>query len=238
MEAAEIYEKGYGKIPKLVMQDNGLHINSKAIYAYLCSYAGVENRCYPSRKKICSDLGISVDTFTKYLKELTGSGYLTVTQEKEHGKFSRNVYTLCEIVSPCEESPYPKISDTETAVHGQSDTKKNKEKKNSNSKKNSPKRPYAPGFDEFWKAYPKKVAKTAAQKAWDKLKPDQSLQETILQAVNAAKNSRSWTKDNGQYIPHPATWLNGRRWEDETGHLQQQEKQTFDPHRNPFEEYI
>ena len=139
--------------------------------------------------------------------------------------------------NPSVENPHlesPHLDNPRLENPPQSNTKQSTTKESKTKKPNT----HANGFDEFWKAYPKKVAKTAAQKAWDKLKPDRSLQETILQAVNTAKNSRSWTKDNGQYIPHPASWLNGRRWEDETGHLQQHEQRTFDPHRNPYEEYL
>lgn len=71
------------------------------------------------------------------------------------------------------------------------------------------------GFDSFWVAYPKKQAKGDAQKAWKKLKPNVSLIASILKAIEVQKSSESWTKDNGKFIPHPATWLNGRRWEDE-----------------------
>ena len=39
--------------------------------------------------------------------------------------------------------------------------------------------------------------------------------ETILDAIKAQEQSAQWTKDNGQFIPHPATWLNGKRWEDQ-----------------------
>lgn len=70
-------------------------------------------------------------------------------------------------------------------------------------------------FEEFWKAYPKKVAKQSALKVWEKLKPDEELTATILSAIEKQKRSATWKKDNGQYIPHPATWLNGKRWEDE-----------------------
>lgn len=37
----------------------------------------------------------------------------------------------------------------------------------------------------------------------------------MLNAIETAKQSRQWNKDNGQYIPNPATWLNQKRWEDE-----------------------
>lgn len=70
-------------------------------------------------------------------------------------------------------------------------------------------------FEIFWKAYPKKVGKGAAEKAFAKAKPDDALTEKMLSAVEAAKRSSQWRKDGGQYIPNPATWLNQKRWEDE-----------------------
>lgn len=72
-----------------------------------------------------------------------------------------------------------------------------------------------PDFSHFWQAYPRKVAKAAAEKAWKKLKPDHALMALILKALEAQKRTEAWTKDNGAFIPHPATWLNQRRWEDE-----------------------
>lgn len=71
-------------------------------------------------------------------------------------------------------------------------------------------------FERFWKAYPRKKAKSDAKKAWDKLKPSMELCRTMSAALDKAKRSEEWTKDGGRYIPYPATWLNGRRWEDET----------------------
>ena len=70
-------------------------------------------------------------------------------------------------------------------------------------------------FNAFWKEYPKKVSKVAAIKAWKKLKPDDALYDTIMSALEKWKMTEEWRRDGGQYIPHPATWLNGRRWEDE-----------------------
>lgn len=70
-------------------------------------------------------------------------------------------------------------------------------------------------FDEFWAAYPKKVGKGEARKSWRKIKPDAELHRKILAAVEEAKRSEQWTREHGQYIPNPATWLNQSRWEDE-----------------------
>jgi len=71
------------------------------------------------------------------------------------------------------------------------------------------------GFDAFWKAYPRKVGRLAAQHAWAKLPPTPSLGE-ILSALSVQSKSKSWQRDGGRYIPHPATWLNQGRWMDET----------------------
>lgn len=71
------------------------------------------------------------------------------------------------------------------------------------------------GFALFWGAYPRRVAKGAAIKAWAKLAPDQELAQTILTAIQRQRKTEEWTKDGGKFIPYPASWLNGRRWEDE-----------------------
>jgi len=67
------------------------------------------------------------------------------------------------------------------------------------------------GFSEFWKAYPRKIAKKAAQRAWKTLS-EVSL-ETILAAVEAQKKTKQWQEK--RFIPYPATWLNRGSWEDE-----------------------
>lgn len=70
------------------------------------------------------------------------------------------------------------------------------------------------GFDAFWLAYPKKIGKGNAEKAFAKAAKATDLQ-TILTALETAKATDQWQRDGGQYIPHPATWLNQKRWEDE-----------------------
>lgn len=68
-------------------------------------------------------------------------------------------------------------------------------------------------FEEFWQQYPRKVAKRAAQKAW--LKMSHQERQDAIQAVKNHK--RYWTIKStaSEFMPHPATWLNQARWEDE-----------------------
>lgn len=82
-------------------------------------------------------------------------------------------------------------------------------------------------FDMFWKAYPKKVGKDAAAKAFAKRKPDDKLLKDILQAIELQKVSDQWQKDGGQYIPNPSTWLNQGRWMDEIAGTENQGSSVF-----------
>ncbi|MCL2672094.1 MAG: hypothetical protein FWF10_08670 [Clostridiales bacterium] len=79
-----------------------------------------------------------------------------------------------------------------------------------------PNPPKGEGFAEFWTAYPKKVGKAATEKVWLRINPSPALQEKILATLQTWSNSDQWTKDGGQYIPNPATWLSQGRWEDES----------------------
>ena len=64
-------------------------------------------------------------------------------------------------------------------------------------------------FSEFWQSYPRKTARPRAEKAWAKLKPSAELIAVILDSL------RQWELPEAKFIPHPATWLNDRRWEDQ-----------------------
>ena len=77
--------------------------------------------------------------------------------------------------------------------------------------------PHTPpgGFDAFWSLYPRKVGKGAAFKAWARIAPTNGQCEAMCAAVRSQMRWDQWTKNNGQFVPHPATWLNQRRWEDE-----------------------
>lgn len=69
-------------------------------------------------------------------------------------------------------------------------------------------------FDEFWKAYPRKVNKPAAKKAFRRISPSRELLDKMLGAISRFKLSPGWTQDSGQFIPYPSSWLNGERWND------------------------
>jgi hypothetical protein len=67
-------------------------------------------------------------------------------------------------------------------------------------------------FDVFYKSYPKKKNRGDAEKAWNSLKPDL---QSVLNALEWQKKNIDWTKEDGKYIPYPASYLRSRAWEDE-----------------------
>lgn len=76
-------------------------------------------------------------------------------------------------------------------------------------------------FASFWQMYPRKVGKPMAFKAFNAVYREARASERnalylkMMSALRAAKGTRGWTKDGGEFIPHPTTWLHQRRWEDE-----------------------
>ena len=119
--------------------------------------------------------------------------------------------------------------------HKRNETKLNetfiKKESNKQKKDNAPKGDEASVlFESFWAVYPKRVSRSSAVKAFNKIKPDEELLAVMISAVEKQKQSEQWRKDNGQFIPHPATWLNQRRWEDDIN-VQQPEKSQEEVYR-------
>ena len=126
LQVQGINSKGFGIIPKLVMQDKRLTTEAKAIYGYFCSYAGAGQTAFPSRDKIIADLGMSKSRFYKHFETLKDCGYIRAEQEKDRkGLFRRNVYSLVENIPctqnedsvpcpsfPCPDNPCPDNEDT------------------------------------------------------------------------------------------------------------------------------
>lgn len=109
--------RGYGIVPKIVMQDQRLSRDAKAIYCYFASYAGRGDTAFPSVSKICFDLGFKTEeTYRKHFNQLKKCDYVRVTQQRRKGQFYRNIYTL--------------VSHPEPEEVKESETKKNRGNRN------------------------------------------------------------------------------------------------------------
>ena len=101
-------------------------------------------------------------------------------------------------------------SDSDLLAKGYQDAclETEKETETEKEKRRNIRSPKLAEFEQFWSEYPRKTAKGGAEKAWLKA-VGQTDAETILTGLRSAKFS-----SDPQYVPHPATWLNQRRWED------------------------
>lgn len=70
-------------------------------------------------------------------------------------------------------------------------------------------------FQIWWASYPKKVGKRKAEKKWMTYFDDMPPLEQMLKILEAQKRTAQWLKDDGEYIPHPTTYINDGRYEDE-----------------------
>jgi hypothetical protein len=103
------------------------------------------------------------------------------------------------------------VADATGVGGGERDGQKQAEEPAARPPPNKPPGTY-PGFDAFWSAYPRKQAKRAAQAAWNKARPSPDLLDRILADLHQrVAHDDQWRRG---YIPHPATYLNGARWED------------------------
>lgn len=73
-------------------------------------------------------------------------------------------------------------------------------------------RDYAAEFELLWDAYPRKEALEAAKQAYEAVTEPINV---LLQAVTKQKQSESWQRDNGRYVPQLAKWLKDARWTDQ-----------------------
>lgn len=140
-----------------------------------------------------------------------GVGAKCYPSNKYSNKDSNNIYTHSE-----NEQVYNHESDNHSSNTIKQETK-NKAIKKQNKELNELQEKQ---FDKFWQAYPKKVSKKQAQKSWKKINPSLELFEKILKALEMVKQTEQWKKDNGKYVPYPATWLNQERWTDEINMMQ------------------
>jgi hypothetical protein len=78
-------------------------------------------------------------------------------------------------------------------------------------------------FDDFWKVWPsskRKVARSECEKKWAKYDLDM-VADRIIANVTALKKTEQWTSG---FDPAPLTYINQRRWEDESGEQQQERR--------------
>jgi len=203
--------------------------SEKLILLALSDHSDDQGKCWPGLQGISKKCGLSRRAVISNLNNLINQGLV----KKEHryddtGNNRSNVYYLSlegsALNAPPGAADAPPLvhvlhkGSAEDApplvqqMHPESSLRTIKGNKGALSPEDQMKR-----FDQFWSAYPRKVAKDDAIKAFSKIKPDDQLMTTIMDALDRFVDSVDWQKEDGKFIPYPATWLRKKRWEDEDG---------------------
>lgn len=161
--------------------------------------------------------GVTEATIEKSLQELANIGSILLYDVDGESYFCFPNWADHQRIQT-KKSKFPAPSDGTlkkvTVSHGESQPESNPIQSESEYKSKSESEENArEDFNKFWSAYPRKAGNK--QKAFEAFKKAGVPLETLLAAIEIQKQSSQWTKDNGQFIPHPTTWLNGKRWEDQ-----------------------
>ncbi len=157
------------------------------------------------------------DQVRAVLRELAEAGYMQLRKEQGiGGKFSSKWYVFDAPHQPEPEKPEAGKPAPGNPYVGGSGSIPRTDLPRTDTNPLTPKGEESPtGFAKFWETYPKKVGKDAAVSAWKrKVKAPETI-GAVLTAVDQQKRSDEWKKEEGKFVPNPATWLNQGRWKDE-----------------------
>lgn len=229
----------YAVIPADVRYDKDLRPNAKLLYAELTSLSNKHGYCWATNEYFAELFGLTAATVSRLISQLASKGYIRCEMAATDKGSERRIYAGTFVVqrgldknvnTPVDEKVKGGLDENVNQNNKQEEVNSDisplnppegdgptvgGDKPKGRGKK-SPTEPYKPDwFEAFWKVYPRKDGKQRALDAWNKLRPDRETCGAMREGLDRAKRSRQWTKDNGEFIPHAATWINGRLWKDQ-----------------------
>ena len=199
---------------------------SKVVLIALTTYSNCDGVCFPSQQKLAEDTLLNSRTVIRSIHWLEEHGYIRVTRRK-------NKSNLYQITSMEEEMPDENIKQ----IHAGGDnlspevvsniTKLDIAKSSNTISTDNLSHPNdTPTFQAFWQAYPRRIGKGAARTAFKKALKFSPANDIIQGAIAYSAHCDEMGTEK-QYIPHPSTWLNGERWEDDLESEKAETKKTI-----------
>lgn len=176
---------------------------AKLVLIALADRANDKGVCWPAYERLAEDCECSKRTVMRALQKLEELGLVERISRFAKGMQQSNQYRITIGVTDCHSG----VSES----HPGGDTE-------------SPKPPNETpivfiepdeAFERFWKAYPRKTDKSKGKKAFHKHVKDEQTLGVILANIEARLGAGDWRRDRARFIPHPTTYLNNKRWEDE-----------------------
>ena len=221
---------------KLAGTNHGLHY-IVGWFCYVAEFAptGDVSRFRPEALARACEWSGDADVFWKALEgagfiEKTDSGFKAHDWADEHSRFIKeNIKTKGKDKKP---TGFPRVSHGKSALEEKRQEEKRQEKTvAAGAAEKAPQEPkdeesLKTAFLAFWTAYPKRHGKSDAWKAWKALNPLLVDLEAIQEALTWQKKQKAW--QDKQFIPLPATWIRGRRWEDEREQSSRESRENTD----------
>jgi len=195
----------------------------KATLISLADNADDHGGCWPSIPKICERTCLSERAVHGAIKWLEANGL--VQADRSNGRHTRYRITVVDQQPPQQVHPRRKCTTAGDAVEPPQQVQSPPQEMRSNrqepsrtvkSNRHSPRenKPTSERFTEFWNTYPRKVGSNAkAQKSWVTQKLDDIADQILADVQARVANDPQWR--DPQFIPHPTTYLNGQRWNDQ-----------------------
>jgi hypothetical protein len=210
-------------IPEALVRHGGVGPGAKLLYGCLCRYAGADGQCFPSIETLASDLGRKGRQVQDYLRQLEDA--CLVRRLAEPGKRNKFLF-LWHAIFETEPTPPQESAPPQDSAPVQESAERGAEncgggvqfpaspyrKKRVNKRVSKENHSFDVWFTELWALYPRKVARVAALKAARTAGSSTEERAAILAGLQA--HLPELLSRETRFVPHLATWLNQRRWED------------------------
>ena len=199
------------------------------IISSLCAEKGY---CYASNEYFAELFEIDEVSVSRKIKSLERKNYISIEYEKRGCEVKNRYLRLTKMLTDDLQKNQPTINkNVKENIISNNNININKKENSINNKllilKEKKKL-----FEKFWTAYPKKRNKGSAEKWFNKNNPTIELVDFMIKQIERSKDTEDWKKENGKFIPYPASWLNGKRWEDKfetiTEHEERLEREILD----------
>lgn len=235
----EEHNESYTVIDNCVLQNVNLSWEARGFLVYLLS---LPNDWNFTVRGIVKQTGSSKSVVLRIMEELKAAGYIRLERKKDkNGRFIQSSWHVYEVPcdnhiiqkrntvktehgkngTPCSRNTVkPESGITEHGENGTiqntnnnkilniQNTKENKQLKKEEGVLSEPEKL----FLEFWSVYPKKVDKKGSFRAFKNIPKLKETFPAIMSALEIQKQSEQWTKNNGQFIPNPTTYIHQERW--------------------------
>lgn len=204
----------YSILTANVRYDNRLSDSEKLLFAEITSLTQASGECWASNDYFAKLYNVSNVTISRRVSKLKNLGYIHVKMIYREGT-KEILRRIIKIDTTYGQNCIEGIIKIDTTPIIKIDKENIASKSNITSINN---KPYSPleAFELFWNLYPKKNGKKPSSEKFLKLiEKSPELAEVIINDLIARKQTTTWTKDNGKYVPNATTYLNQERWQDE-----------------------